>query len=75
VPFLGITLNLGRRKSWIVPIQAIVGVLLYLLGLNVDRLLLVEKPNVYLITFLFFTLVLFAATQGECSFSFVERRG
>ncbi|UZJ56758.1 hypothetical protein CBS101457_006078 [Exobasidium rhododendri] len=63
VPFLGTTLRLGRRKSWIVPIQLIVGVLLYLLGLNVDRLLLVEKPNVYLITSLFFTLVLFAATQ------------
>lgn len=63
VPFLGITLNLGRRKSWIVPIQAIVGVTLYLLSQNVDRLLLAETPNVYLITGLFFTLILFAATQ------------
>lgn len=65
VPILGFTLSLGRRKSWIVPIQAIVGVLFYLLSTNVDSLLLVETPNVYLITSLFFVLVLFAATQGE----------
>ena len=45
------------------PIQAIVGVVLWILGQNVDRLLLVERPNVYLITGLFFSLVLFAATQ------------
>lgn len=63
VPWLNIKLSLGRRKSWIVPIQAIVGVVLWILGQNVDRLLLVETPNVYLITGLFFSLVLFAATQ------------
>ncbi|MCO5598581.1 hypothetical protein L7F22_052678 [Adiantum nelumboides] len=63
VPFLNINLNLGRRKSWIVPIQLIVGAMLYAVSEYADALLLVETPNVYLITALFFTLVLFAATQ------------
>jgi hypothetical protein len=63
VPFFGFKLHLGRRKSWVVPIQLIVGVMLLLLSRHADALLLVERPNVYLITSLFFVLVLFAATQ------------
>ncbi|PWN43920.1 hypothetical protein IE81DRAFT_321833 [Ceraceosorus guamensis] len=57
------TLSLGRRKSWIVPIQLIVGVMLWLLADNVDALLNASRPNVWLITGLFFALVFFVATQ------------
>uniref|UniRef100_A0A0K3CM69 BY PROTMAP: gi/472585710/gb/EMS23261.1/ MFS transporter, acetyl-CoA transporter [Rhodosporidium toruloides NP11] gi/647400603/emb/CDR46226.1/ RHTO0S12e01772g1_1 [Rhodosporidium toruloides] n=1 Tax=Rhodotorula toruloides TaxID=5286 RepID=A0A0K3CM69_RHOTO len=56
--------KLGRRKSWIVPIQTIVGILFWWLGNNVQQMMEVEEPNVHLLTSLFFTLVFFAATQG-----------
>lgn len=62
LPFLG-RVGLGRRKSWIVPVQLIVGVMLWFLSSNVDQLLLSEHPPINTITALFFTLVLFAATQ------------
>ncbi|KAJ8291771.1 putative membrane protein [Rhodotorula toruloides] len=55
--------KLGRRKSWIVPIQTIVGILFWWLGNNVQQMMEVEEPNVHLLTGLFFTLVFFAATQ------------
>ncbi|KAK4330633.1 putative membrane protein [Rhodotorula toruloides] len=55
--------KLGRRKSWIVPIQTIVGILFWWLGNNVQQMMEVEEPNVHLLTSLFFTLVFFAATQ------------
>ncbi|GEM11029.1 MFS transporter, acetyl-CoA transporter [Rhodotorula toruloides] len=55
--------KLGRRKSWIVPIQTIVGLLFWWLGNNVQQMMEVEEPNVHLLTGLFFTLVFFAATQ------------
>ncbi|CAO1622235.1 unnamed protein product [Sympodiomycopsis kandeliae] len=62
IPLIG-QVGLGRRKSWIVPIQFIVGIMLWVLGGRVDELLLNEKPPVLIITGLFFTLVTFAATQ------------
>lgn len=62
LPLLG-RVGLGRRKSWIVPIQFIVGLMLWFLGGRVDQLLLNDKPPVLVITALFFTLVTFAATQ------------
>ncbi|GAA6064383.1 hypothetical protein JCM10212_002916, partial [Sporobolomyces blumeae] len=55
--------KLGRRKSWIVPIQTIVGVMFWWLGSNVQQMMEVEEPNVKTLTALFFTLVFFAATQ------------
>ncbi|PWN50861.1 hypothetical protein IE53DRAFT_386828 [Violaceomyces palustris] len=63
LPIVGTTVSLGRRKSWIVPIQFIVGSMLWLLSNNVDQLLLAEIPNVRFITLIFFVLVLFTATQ------------
>ncbi|GAK63664.1 MFS general substrate transporter [Moesziomyces antarcticus] len=62
LPLIG-KLSLGRRKSWIVPIQTIVGVMFWYLSRNVDQLLLADLPNVKLITLIFFVLILFAATQ------------
>ncbi|ORY81307.1 acetyl-coenzyme A transporter 1-domain-containing protein [Leucosporidium creatinivorum] len=55
--------KLGRRKSWIVPIQLVVGGLLWWLGGNVQGLMEADEPDVQTLTFLFFTLVFFAATQ------------
>ncbi|GAA5919273.1 hypothetical protein JCM1841_006535 [Sporobolomyces salmonicolor] len=55
--------KLGRRKSWIVPIQTVVGGLFWWLGGNVQGMMEVEEPNVNVLTALFFTLVFFAATQ------------
>lgn len=55
--------KLGRRKSWIVPIQLIVGGMLWWMGGNVQSLLEVDEPNINLLTGLFFALVFFAATQ------------
>ncbi len=62
LPLIG-KLSHGRRKSWIVPIQTIVGVMFWYLSRNVDQLLLADLPNVKLITLIFFVLILFAATQ------------
>ena len=53
----------GRRKSWIVPVQCVVAILLYWLSQNVTVLIEHENPDVHLLAFLFFTLIFFAATQ------------
>ncbi|KAG0144252.1 hypothetical protein CROQUDRAFT_47545 [Cronartium quercuum f. sp. fusiforme G11] len=55
--------RIGRRKSWIIPVQALVGMMLWWLGNNVTVLMEAEIPDVRTLTALFFTLVLFAATQ------------
>ncbi|KAI5478070.1 MFS transporter, acetyl-CoA transporter, partial [Pseudohyphozyma bogoriensis] len=55
--------KLGRRKSWIVPIQLVVAVMMWWLGSNITALMDVAEPDVHTLTFLFFTLVFFAATQ------------
>ncbi|GAA5972791.1 hypothetical protein JCM11641_003943 [Rhodosporidiobolus odoratus] len=55
--------KLGRRKSWIVPIQTIVGLMFWWLGSNVQQMMEMDEPNINVLTALFFTLVFFAATQ------------
>ncbi|PLW54182.1 hypothetical protein PCANC_04560 [Puccinia coronata f. sp. avenae] len=55
--------SIGRRKSWIIPVQALVGVTLWWLGNHVNVLMDAEIPDVKTLTALFFTLVMFAATQ------------
>ncbi|KAA1102188.1 hypothetical protein PGT21_036622 [Puccinia graminis f. sp. tritici] len=55
--------SIGRRKSWIIPVQALVGVTLWWLGDHVNVLMDAEIPDVKTLTVLFFTLVMFAATQ------------
>ncbi|KAG8883215.1 hypothetical protein FRB98_003218 [Tulasnella sp. 332] len=55
--------RLGRRKSWIVPIQIIMGSLMIWMGTQAAELFEAEHPNVNYITFLFTLLILFAATQ------------
>lgn len=47
------------------PIQVIMGLMLWWLGNNVPALLEQAQPDVKTLTVLFFTLVFLAATQGS----------
>lgn len=55
----------GRRKSWLVPVQYLLGAFMLLLSGHVDRWLGGDgiEPNVPLLTLLFFLLNFLAATQ------------
>ncbi|PKI85457.1 hypothetical protein MVES_000335 [Malassezia vespertilionis] len=63
IPCTAWTLSLGRRKSWIVPVQLAIGVMLYVVAMHVDAYILGPQPNVYLVTGIFFALITLAATQ------------
>ncbi|RIB10760.1 acetyl-coenzyme A transporter 1 [Gigaspora rosea] len=54
--------RVGRRKSWIIPIQLLTGSLFFWLGNHIDQIL-EEKPDIYTLTLLFFTLIFLSATQ------------
>ncbi|XP_062129569.1 acetyl-coenzyme A transporter 1 [Drosophila sulfurigaster albostrigata] len=55
----------GRRKSWLVPVQYLLGGFMLLLSAHVDRWLGGDgvEPNVPMLTLLFFVLNFLAATQ------------
>lgn len=55
--------NIGRRKSWIIPIQLISGITLISLGRSMDELLADPAKNLSKITWTFFFLVFLCATQ------------
>lgn len=55
--------NIGRRKLWIIPVQAVLGVMLMVLGSRVDFLLTDPGAHLSEITATFFLLVFFCATQ------------
>lgn len=55
--------KIGRRKSWIIPIQAISGVTLIYLGSIMDELLQDPIRHLTTITLVFFMLIFFCATQ------------
>lgn len=59
--------HLGRRKTWLVPTQYLIGLCMLLLSLSVSSLLGDEaehsQPNVFLLTVGFFVLNFLAATQ------------
>ncbi|KAF5312342.1 hypothetical protein D9619_003117 [Psilocybe cf. subviscida] len=55
--------SFGRRKSWIVPMQLIVGTLMLYISLNVERLMNDPANNVAELTTVFTMLVTFSATQ------------
>ncbi|TIB66898.1 hypothetical protein E3P77_01993 [Wallemia ichthyophaga] len=55
--------KLGRRKSWIVPIQFLVGAMMYWMSFWIQDSLAQEVPDVNLLTFTFFMLIFLAATQ------------
>jgi len=55
----------GRRKSWLIPIQLLIG--LFLLGFSSSTKFLVESgTNIVFLTFIFFALNFLAATQEIC---------
>lgn len=55
--------KLGRRKSWIVPIQIIMGSVMIWMGNNAGVLIETEHPPVNQLTAVFTLLIFFAATQ------------
>lgn len=55
--------KVGRRRSWIIPIQVISGMTLIVLGSIIDDLLAESLQNLTKITVYFFLLVFFCATQ------------
>jgi len=55
--------SVGRRKSWIVPMQLIIGSLMLYISGSAKRLFDHPADNIYELTFLFTSLVFFSATQ------------
>ncbi|ODV63048.1 MFS general substrate transporter, partial [Ascoidea rubescens DSM 1968] len=55
--------SIGRRKSWIIPIQFVTGFLLILLGLNINYYFDDLNLNLFKITFFFLILITLCATQ------------
>ncbi|KAG2062077.1 hypothetical protein BDR06DRAFT_946175 [Suillus hirtellus] len=55
--------SIGRRKSWIIPMQLIIGSLMLYIASNVGRLMENPADNIHELTFVFTSLVLFSATQ------------
>lgn len=55
--------RIGRRKSWIIPVQLVSGLTLLYLGLVIDESMANPTKNLVRITTCFFLLVLFCATQ------------
>ncbi|KAF7340056.1 GYF domain-containing protein [Mycena venus] len=55
--------SIGRRKTWIIPMQIIVGTIMLYLSLNVQVLMDDPSNHVAQLTFLFTSLVFFSATQ------------
>lgn len=56
---------MGRRKSWLVPTQYLLGIVMLLLSSQMDYILGAEKDpvNVYFLTAVFLPLNFLAATQ------------
>jgi MFS family permease len=55
--------SIGRRKSWIIPMQVILGSLMLYISINVQKLLDEPEQNIYELTAIFMLLVLVSATQ------------
>lgn len=55
--------RIGRRKSWIIPVQLVSGVTLLYLGSVIDASMADSARNLVKITVCFFLLVFFCATQ------------
>jgi len=55
--------RIGRRKTWLVPAQLAIGVVMLLLSGQLDRLLFSGTPQIVELTVMFFLLYLLCATQ------------
>ena len=54
---------MGRRKTWIVPLQLIIGIMLLGFGPMIESTIYEETPNIQFLTLCFFIFYLLAATQ------------
>ena len=55
--------SIGRRKSWIIPIQLILGIALFLLGGRIDGMLEQEALPINMLAIVFTVIVVLCATQ------------
>ncbi|KAF8944894.1 hypothetical protein BGZ47_003547 [Haplosporangium gracile] len=55
--------EIGRRKSWIVPIQLLTGFMFLWLGINIDDWMSQDQIAIGRLTAVFFVLIFFSATQ------------
>lgn len=55
--------KVGRRKSWIIPVQLVSGMTLLYLGLVIDKFMDDPAKNLGTVTFCFFMLIFLCATQ------------
>ncbi|KAG0376084.1 hypothetical protein BGX24_008307 [Mortierella sp. AD032] len=55
--------SLGRRKSWIVPIQLLTGMMFFWLGMHIEGWMAQEQIAVGTLTVVFFIMIFFSATQ------------
>ncbi|XP_050523109.1 acetyl-coenzyme A transporter 1-like isoform X7 [Daktulosphaira vitifoliae] len=55
--------KIGRRKSWLLPVQFLLGVILIYTAANFNDWMYKEKPNIQLIVIVFFFANFLAATQ------------
>lgn len=53
--------RIGRRKSWLIPLQYLIAIFLFILSFQIDELM--DNVNVEAITAVFFILCLLAASQ------------
>jgi len=55
--------RIGRRKTWLIPTQLAIGLVMLVVAGSLDSLLYVEKPEIKSLTCLFFFLYFLCATQ------------
>ena len=55
--------RMGRRKTWIVPLQLLIGIMFITLSSVIEKTLYSESPNIPFLTVCFFIFYLLAATQ------------
>ncbi|RPD58451.1 MFS general substrate transporter [Lentinus tigrinus ALCF2SS1-6] len=55
--------SIGRRKSWIIPMQLIIGTTMLLISLRAEQLMNNPGEHLYMLSFAFTSLVFFSATQ------------
>ena len=55
--------SIGRRKTWIIPTQIIIGLFLIIMGSYMDEILALSEIPVSQLTFAFTTMVFLCATQ------------
>ena len=53
----------GRRRSWVIPVQLLVGFLMVAYSYALPTLMDAESPNVWALTIMFFILYILVATQ------------